>query len=283
MVRKPELWILFTLIASLLAAVPALAGGWAVITLDDLPGDIPPGQPLEISFTVRQHGTHPMDGLEPVVTLSHPGTGEEVSVMAEPGDGPGHYRAVLNLPVEGHWNWSIEAFTMNQQMPPLTVGMAPGPGRDTGKFSLSLPVAAGSLGMTIALASLGILMRKRARYAYALVLAGLMIGGLGFLSASAGKSSVAPPDFQTGSLEETGRQLFMAKGCVTCHSHDEIIRDRDSIYTDIGPDLSNFTADPAYLRSWLQDPASIKPETYMPDLELADGEIDALIDFLNSE
>jgi len=55
------------------------------------------------------------------------------------------------------------------------------------------------------------------------------------------------------------------------------------IFVDIGPNLSNFSADPEYLRGWLRNPASVKPKTEMPALQLSDSEIDALIAFLNAE
>ena len=281
MVRKSGLLIFLVILASLVMTVPALAGGWAVITLDNLPGDITPGHPLTIGFMVRQHGNHPMEGLDPVITLSQAETGERISVAAVPGDEPGHYLATLNFPSEGRWNWSIQAFSMNQEMPQLTVGAIPVASREAPRMALPLPMAAGSLGIVFTLAALVILVRKRARWAFALVIAGLLISSLGFLSAAAGSSPAAPFKAQDGSLEEAGQELFLAKGCITCHNHENIQRDRDTIYVDVGPDLSSFTADPDYLRSWLQDPASVKPRTEMPDLDLDNDEIEALIAFLN--
>jgi hypothetical protein len=52
---------------------------------------------------------------------------------------------------------------------------------------------------------------------------------------------------------------------------------------NIGLDLTRFTASPEYLRSWLSDPASVKQDTEMPDLNLSGAEIEELITFINSE
>ena len=49
----------------------------------------------------------------------------------------------------------------------------------------------------------------------------------------------------------------------------------------IGPTLSDYEADPAYLRHWLADPQAIKADTAMPNLNLRADEIEALIAFLS--
>ncbi|MCB8987483.1 MAG: hypothetical protein H6661_07005 [Ardenticatenaceae bacterium] len=51
----------------------------------------------------------------------------------------------------------------------------------------------------------------------------------------------------------------------------------------IGPDLSRrCKGSPDYLRLWLHDPASVKPETVMPNLGLSSDEIETLIQFLTA-
>lgn len=81
-----------------------------------------------------------------------------------------------------------------------------------------------------------------------------------------------------------GKALFQAKGCATCHQHSAIAGSRTYFGGPVGtpPDLSNYTADPAYLRSWLRDPKAVKPTTTMPNLGLGDDEIASLIAFLKS-
>lgn len=78
---------------------------------------------------------------------------------------------------------------------------------------------------------------------------------------------------------DSGAALFRAKGCVSCHRHAAVAQGGPSI----GPDLTAYEADPAFLRRWLADPAAVRPNTLMPDLRLDSAEIDALIAFLESE
>lgn len=78
---------------------------------------------------------------------------------------------------------------------------------------------------------------------------------------------------------EEGAALFRAKGCVSCHRHAAVAQGGPSI----GPDLTAYEADPAFLRRWLADPAAVRPNTLMPNLRLDPAEIDALIAFLESE
>ncbi len=73
-----------------------------------------------------------------------------------------------------------------------------------------------------------------------------------------------------------GKALFVAKGCASCHAHSAF----GSATESIGPVLSNYTVDAPYVRRWLHDPQAIKPTTQMPNLNLSDEEITALIAFL---
>ena len=77
-----------------------------------------------------------------------------------------------------------------------------------------------------------------------------------------------------------GKALFQARGCAACHTHQAVAISGDHDY-NAGPDLSNYHADPGYLQRWLRDPQAIKPDTRMPDLNLNDDEITALIAFLS--
>ncbi len=77
-----------------------------------------------------------------------------------------------------------------------------------------------------------------------------------------------------------GRALFLAKGCPSCHRHDDA--GTESGFIGIGPDLTNYEPDPEFVRRWLRDPQAVRPTTVMPNLELDETEIDALISFLGS-
>lgn len=74
-----------------------------------------------------------------------------------------------------------------------------------------------------------------------------------------------------------GRDLFLAKGCVTCHAHTAY---PDVFSVGIGPDLTHYQAAPDFMADWLRDPKALKPQTLMPNLDLTDSEIQALTAFL---
>lgn len=80
---------------------------------------------------------------------------------------------------------------------------------------------------------------------------------------------------------DQGRVLFRDKGCAACHVHQQAPPKGGECCRDFGPDLSAYGADPAFLASWLAAPASVRPQTMMPDLELSEAEIADLIVFLN--
>lgn len=83
-----------------------------------------------------------------------------------------------------------------------------------------------------------------------------------------------------------GRALFRAKGCVTCHRHNAVAKPtpgslEEAIQGDgAAPNFTNYQPDPDFVRAWLRDPAAVRPGTRMPNLELSETEIDALIAFL---
>jgi len=102
---------LAALITVAIAASADAFGGWAIITLRDVPGRLVVGTPTELSFIIRQHGVDPLTGLEPVVeartgTLL---TGTKVTAKAKPGLVRGQYTAALTVPKEGEWRVTINS------------------------------------------------------------------------------------------------------------------------------------------------------------------------------
>jgi cytochrome c2 len=79
-----------------------------------------------------------------------------------------------------------------------------------------------------------------------------------------------------------GRALFSAKGCISCHRHGAIAGSGAFAGSDV-PDLSTYRWNDDYLRAWLKDPSAIRPNTPMPNLELKQDEIEALIAFLKTK
>jgi mono/diheme cytochrome c family protein len=98
------------------------------------------------------------------------------------------------------------------------------------------------------------------------------------------KSSAEMVGAQSISQAELGRQLFLAKGCITCHYNSKAASESEYWTIDNGaPNLSKFSASPEVLRLRLKNPTSVKSDTQMPNLNLAEGEIEALIAFINSK
>ena len=284
---KSKITVLVSIcLLALTLTVPALAGGWATITLEELPTGVTAGEPLTVRFVVRQHGKTLMEGLTPTISARNVETSESVSVEATPVEGQvGHYEANLTLPASGTWEWSIQAFTMTQRMPDLVVS-AGAPEIAVAEPAPSLlPVAAGIGGLVVVLAAAALAIRRQPRWALGLVVLGLLVGGAGFASA-ASKGSKPEPANQTGQTAPSvaaGQALFVAKGCVTCHVNNRVDSKYVEFSTEIGPNLSQFTASPEFVRTWLKDPAKVKPNTQMPNLELGSTEIEALIAFLNDK
>ena len=89
------------------ATMSRYLGGWAVVTVDDLPDYVVAGQPIRLSFVVRQHGMRPLDGLRPSVEARSGNV--DISVNAQPDTGTGRYVATLNLSRPGEWTMTIHS------------------------------------------------------------------------------------------------------------------------------------------------------------------------------
>ena len=97
------------LVLPVLLAVPLIAayGGWAAITVEDLPDYGVVRQPLNLTFTVRQHGVTKLSNLEPRVEAR--GAGTNAAAVAAPGKEAGQYTARLVLPQAGEWTITIHS------------------------------------------------------------------------------------------------------------------------------------------------------------------------------
>ncbi|MBL8050535.1 MAG: hypothetical protein JNM46_04880, partial [Anaerolineales bacterium] len=120
MFSKTKIAIALALLLTLIFTIPVFAGGWAVITLDELPTDVVAGEEFTIGFTVLQHGKTPMTDLSPII-IANLDKDNQFKLIAKEEGKPGHYIATLTFPKEGEWNWTIEAFSMQQKMPTVIV------------------------------------------------------------------------------------------------------------------------------------------------------------------
>ena len=276
--------VVIAILLLVLAATPALAGGWAVLTLDELPQNLQAGQPATIRFMLRQHGVTPLSGIQPTVQMTEVKSGRKLEFRTVELSEPGHYEAVIELPEAGVWHWKVDGFgghplpDLNVQPPSVAASLpAPRPPM-TGIW-----LAAGVL--TLLLAA-GLLTNLRSRgavkpLAWGILLFPLLAAGLLVYNTKAGTLEapvVSPSD--TGSEYAYGEALFVAKGCVTCHTNQRIESRYVELNVAIGPDLTAHQTTPEFLRLWLKNPTAIKSGTTMPTLGLSDQEIEALIAFV---
>lgn len=89
-----------------LGATGSHMGGWAVVTVDDVPDYLVAKQSVNLSFVVRQHGHRPIDGLQPVIDAKLGRT--SIVAKAEP-QNSGRYVATLNLPHAGEWTLTVHS------------------------------------------------------------------------------------------------------------------------------------------------------------------------------
>jgi len=111
-----------------------------------------------------------------------------------------------------------------------------------------------------------------------------------------------PPDFDVwlqgqggaiaapaGALANNGQQIFQARTCANCHSVQGT-----TAPPDVGPNLAHFatrdtiatgvlTNTPANLARWLKNPDAYKPGVLMPNLNLSDDELQALVAYLEGQ
>ncbi len=274
--------------------LPVFAGGWAVITLDELPAGVAAGEPFTVGFTVLQHGRTPMTDLNPVIVAR---SGDErVTVVVEAQGEPGHYATEMILPSEGQWEWTIQAFTMEQKMPVLTVA-APSvlpvgrPEAKAGAFLSPVNIVR-VISIIVGLVGLAFALRKRSRIAIALSALCFTVGVGSWMVGPAVPGAEAefasPSKFasdESFSQVELGERLFVAKGCITCHVNARVANAYEywTINLEGATNLTNFSASPEVLRIRLKDPTAAKSDTQMPNLGLSDVEIEALIAFINSK
>jgi len=100
----------------------------------------------------------------------------------------------------------------------------------------------------------------------------------------------ANKELPEGTLAAEGQQVYLNAGCTQCH----VINGVWDVQGDrIAPNLTHFANRNVFagaalknnkenLTKWLANPAEIKPGTFMPNLELTEKEIEALIAYLGT-
>ena len=152
-------------VAGLVSPATAMAGGWATVGLSSTPDGLAPGEPWVVEIEVLQHGQTPLEGVQPKVTITEVGGGGKLSVAGEPTGRPGIYRAELDFPRGGTWEYAVsDGFGQTHTYPPVRIGQGAGDastaaGREPGDGSggtwarLGIAVAAGLLAFGLAMAA----------------------------------------------------------------------------------------------------------------------------------
>jgi cytochrome c551/c552 len=199
-----------------LAAGTISAGGWAVVTVDDLPARVEAGKPVTLAFTVRQHGMTALSGLKPSIVAASGSSRVETNATAA--QNIGQYSAAITLPSAGAWTLTINSGFIDSRLTLLPLTVVP-PGAAA---PVLLPVA-------------------------------------------------------------QGRQLFVAKGCVTCHQNEP---STSNVSLSVGPVLIPHKYQDDFLSRILTDPAATLRRASdfvaMPNLNLKPSEVSALVAFINS-
>ncbi|MGH2492410.1 MAG: hypothetical protein ACRDF9_12970 [Candidatus Limnocylindria bacterium] len=101
-----------TILAAVLAlslaafASPVLAGGWAVTTFDDLPGEFVSGKEYLLGYTIRQHGQTPIN-VDKTEILAVANSGRTLSFPGKSEGAVGHYIATVFFPASGTYTWQV--------------------------------------------------------------------------------------------------------------------------------------------------------------------------------
>ena len=191
----------------------AFMGGWASITVENLPDYLVAGRPTNVTFSVRQHGFTLLSKLSPSIEATN--GSDEVRARAVATNREGYYTATVNVPSAGDWSLNIRSSFGNSDVK-------------------LLPIRAYAAGVRPAVA-------------------------------------MSQPDL--------GKRLFVAKGCVTCHTHAAVGSGR----VEVGPNLTDNRLPAEYLRRFLADPSvktNWRSDARMPNLNLKPAEIKALIAFV---
>ena len=87
-------------------ATPALAGGWAVTTFDDMPSQIISGKEYALGYTIRQHGATPVN-VSKTEILAVAVSGRTLSFPGRSDGAVGHYVATVFFPAGGTYTWQV--------------------------------------------------------------------------------------------------------------------------------------------------------------------------------
>ena len=127
---------LLVLVAALVAAGTASAGGFATVGLGSLPTGVSAGEPWDPEITILQHGRTPLEGLMPMLTI-YDENGVSRDFTATATGEPGVYQAHVVFPESGSWNIAVDTGWWGEgglTLGPVTIEDAPSGGAVPGSF-----------------------------------------------------------------------------------------------------------------------------------------------------
>lgn len=86
-------------------ASTAVAGGWAVTTVDPIASALTPGSTVTVGYTIRQHGQRPVDLDDTGIEISSAG-GAPAFFPGRRDGSVGHYTATITVPREAS-EWTV--------------------------------------------------------------------------------------------------------------------------------------------------------------------------------
>ena len=158
--------IVLTAVAALALAGTASAGGWATAGVNPPPPNdgMSAGGTWEPKITIRQHGTSPLDGVDPAVIITNRDTGEKQRFTATPAGKPGEYQAKVVFPSDGEWAVAVyDGFTPYGGARTHTFGTVAvaGDGAGGGGGGSIAWTLSGSAALALALGALLLVARRR--------------------------------------------------------------------------------------------------------------------------
>ncbi|MEO6350319.1 MAG: hypothetical protein ABIP53_06680 [Candidatus Limnocylindrales bacterium] len=115
----------FAVIASLILASIALAGGWAEVTVKDAPVDPPAGGQTLINLDVLQHGVTPVSWPNLTVIATDAATGAVVRTKAQAKGPEGSYVATVVFPSAGAWTLTFTSPELDMAESVAKLNVAP--------------------------------------------------------------------------------------------------------------------------------------------------------------
>ena len=154
--------LLVALVVALVLAGGASAGGFATVQLGSTPYQVGPGGTWSTDLTVLQHGSTPLDGLSPTVTIAN--ETQERTFPAVATGRPGVYHVEVVFPSAGTWTWKIwDGFTQTHTYAPVVVAPANGGAGVAADWSWWVAGIAAGIALSAAALAAASLVRRRSR------------------------------------------------------------------------------------------------------------------------